>query len=276
MPELPEIETICRDLNIKFLKQEIITVNVRISELRYPIPKNIHSILLGQAIKKISRRGKYILLKTRIGVLIIHLGMSGTLQIKMKNHLITKHEHFSIEFSNKLTLCYSDPRRFGAILWTTNDPLRHALLKNLGLEPLTEKFTAEYLYAKSKIKKYSIKLLITDNKIVVGIGNIYANEILYTSGINPFQKAYTISLCDYKKIVKIIKEILNQAISHRGTTIKDYTDCFGQHGSFQNKLKIYNRSGRFCYKCKNKLITTRIRQRLTVFCPKCQQLKLSF
>ncbi|MDR1057415.1 MAG: bifunctional DNA-formamidopyrimidine glycosylase/DNA-(apurinic or apyrimidinic site) lyase [Coxiellaceae bacterium] len=270
MPELPEVETICRGLRAKILRQKIITVNIKNSKLRYPIPKKLRNILPKQTILKISRRGKYILLKTKIGVLIIHLGMSGTLQIKTKNYAIPKHEHFNIVFANNLVLCYIDPRRFGAILWTTRDPLQHPLLKNLGQEPLTKSFTAKYLYEKSKSKKCPIKLFIMDNRIVTGIGNIYANEILYAARLNPFQKVYTIPLNHYQKIVKETKKILPQAIIHRGTTIRDHTDNLGQKGDFQNKLKVYGRHNRSCYRCETKLITIKLGQRSTVFCPRCQ------
>jgi len=271
MPELPEVEAICRGLKTKILNSKIITVTIRNSKLRRPIPKKLCKFLPKQVIKNISRRGKYILLETKIGTLIIHLGMSGTLQIKPKNHLINKHEHFNIVFANNLSLCYTDPRRFGAILWTTKNPLQYPTLKNLGPEPLKKNFTGNYLHQKAKSKKCAIKLFIMDNKIVTGIGNIYANEILFAAGVNPSHKVHTIPIIQYHKIVEETKKILSLAIICRGTTIKDHTDSTGQKGSFQNKLKVYGKHNQPCSKCKTKLVAVKIGQRATVFCPRCQK-----
>lgn len=271
MPELPEVETICRGLAPSILGQKIVAVTVRNSKLRRPIPKNLPKILKGQQIQKIDRRGKYILLRTKSGTLIIHLGMSGNLQIKPENHPIAKHEHATIIFANKLALCYQDPRRFGVILWTTKDLLRHQLLKNLGPEPFSKNFTSNYLLDRAKFKRCSIKQFIMDSNIVTGIGNIYANEVLFATKINPLQKVNTLSLIHYQKLIKEIKRILLLAIKHGGTTIKDHRDSSGKQGLFQNKLKIYGRHNQPCYNCKTKLTTIKLGQRATVFCPNCQK-----
>jgi len=271
MPELPEVETICRGLANSILKQKIAAVVMHHFKLRHPIPKNLPKILTGQSIQKINRRGKYILLETKIGTLIIHLGMSGNLQIKPKDHLVAKHEHFTIIFTNNLSLCYIDPRRFGAILWTTENPLKHRLLKNFGPEPFDRNFTANYLFNSAKSKHSSIKQFIMNSKIVVGIGNIYANEVLFAAKINPLQKINKISFPRYQTLVKEIKKILRNAIKHGGTTIKDHTDSSGKKGSFQNKLKVYGKHNQLCPNCKTKLTHTRIGQRATVFCSSCQK-----
>lgn len=271
MPELPEVETICRGLTSSILKQKIAAVVMRHFKLRHPIPKNLSKILAGQSIQKITRRGKYILLKTKIGTLIIHLGMSGNLQIKPKNHLIAKHEHVNIVFTNNLSLCYIDPRRFGTILWTAENPLEHRLLKNLGPEPFAKNFTADYLFNTAKSRHCSIKQFIMNSNIVAGIGNIYANEALFAAKINPLQKANKISLSRYQKLVKEIKKILKHAIKHGGTTIKNHIDSSGKKGSFQNKLKVYGKYNQLCPNCKTKLTHTKLGQRATVFCPNCQK-----
>ncbi|MBU0744950.1 MAG: bifunctional DNA-formamidopyrimidine glycosylase/DNA-(apurinic or apyrimidinic site) lyase [Gammaproteobacteria bacterium] len=271
MPELPEVETICRGITPVILGQKITSVTVRNHKLRCPIPKNLSRILKGQYFLKTNRRGKYILLKTKDGALIMHLGMSGNLQIKPKNHIPTKHEHVSINFANNLALCYNDPRRFGVILWTTKEPLKHKLLKNLGPEPFSDDFTAEYLFNSAKLRRCPIKQFIMNSNIVTGVGNIYANEALFASKINPLQKANTITLACYKKLVKEIKKILLSAIKHGGTTIKDHTDSSGKQGLFQNKLKVYGRHNQSCYTCKTKLTTIKIGQRATVFCSRCQK-----
>jgi len=274
MPELPEVETICRGLESTVLKQKIMDVHVRNFKLRHPIPRNISQILKGQYFQKISRRGKYILLQTKTGTLIIHLGMSGNLQIKNKDHIAAKHEHLNITFDNNLVLCYNDPRRFGAILWTTKDPIKHRLLKNLGLEPFAKNFAADFLFNSAKSKKCSIKQFIMDNSVVTGIGNIYANEILFATKINPLKKTNTLSLAHYQKLVKETKRILVLAIKHGGTTIKDHTNSSGKKGMFQNRLKVYGRFGKPCYNCQAKLATIKITGRTTVFCPNCQKICL--
>ncbi|EKE01751.1 MAG: formamidopyrimidine-DNA glycosylase [uncultured bacterium] len=274
MPELPEIETIYRGIEPAILNQRISAVVVINHQLRWPIPKKLPQVLTGQHIKAIQRRGKYLLLKTQTGTLIIHLGMSGNLQLKPQNHTLAKHEHVNIVFSNGLALCYIDPRRFGAILWTDKDPLQHKLLKNLGPEPLDRDFTAKHLFDRAKRCHSSIKQFIMNSKVVVGVGNIYANEALFAAKINPLCKASSVSLERYQLLTKKIKAILRYAIKHGGTTLRDYSDSRGQKGSFQNKLKVYGRQGQLCVNCKTKLKQIRLGQRSTVFCPSCQNLAI--
>lgn len=270
MPELPEVETIRRGISPSILKQKIVATIIRNHQLRHPIPKNLPKILRGQSIQTVNRRSKYLLLSTEKGTLIIHLGMSGNLQIKNPAHKLTKHEHVNLILANGSALCYTDPRRFGAILWTNQDPLKHQLLKNLGPEPFAKDLTASYLFNRAQTKKYSIKQFLMDNQVITGIGNIYASEILFAAKINPLKKVKILSLPNYQKLIKIIHKILKLAIKHRGTTIKDHKDSLGKAGAFQNQLKVYGRAGKPCINCKNKLTTIRIGQRSTVFCPHCQ------
>lgn len=271
MPELPEVETISRGIGALILKRKISSVVVRNYKLRWPIPSNLSRVLVGQSIKKIKRRGKYILLETQSGNLIIHLGMSGSLQVKPEKHILGKHEHVNIIFDDKLALCYSDPRRFGAILWTTKNPLEHSLLKNLGPEPLEREFTGQYLFNRAKGCHVSVKQFIMNSKVVVGIGNIYASEVLFAARINPLQKVNTITLERYRLLTRKVKELLRRAIKYGGTTFRDYINSHGKKGSFQNKLKVYGRQEQLCFDCKSKLVCIRFGQRSTVFCPGCQK-----
>jgi formamidopyrimidine-DNA glycosylase len=271
MPELPEVETVCRGLGAFILNQKITSVVIRNYKLRLPIASDLADILTGQTVLNIQRRGKYILLKMKFGTLIIHLGMSGSLQIKPKEYLKHKHDHVLIKFKNDIELCYNDPRRFGAIIWTKHDPAKHQLLKNLGPEPFAKFFTAKYLYDFAKISRCTIKQFIMNNKIVTGIGNIYASEILFAAKIKPLRKANNISLDEIKLLVKKIKEILLLAIKFKGTTIKDYINSDGRKGSFQNKLQVYGRKEQLCFCCKTKLEYINIGGRATVFCSCCQK-----
>jgi formamidopyrimidine-DNA glycosylase len=270
MPELPEVETVLRGIKPHIIQQPIKNVIVRQSQLRWPIISNINHKVKNQTIIAIERRGKYLLLKMHTGTLILHLGMSGSLRIITIPIQANKHDHVDIELGNKKILRFNDPRRFGALLWTQEDPLQHSLLAHLGPEPLTPAFSATYLWQRAQGRKTAIKLLIMDSKIVVGVGNIYANEALFASNISPTAPAEKISLERYKILVKNIKKILRAAIKQGGTTLKNFADSDGKPGYFKFHLKAYGRSGLPCIICKTLLEEIRLGQRSTVFCPKCQ------
>ncbi|KPJ67686.1 MAG: 5-hydroxymethyluracil DNA glycosylase [Coxiella sp. DG_40] len=269
MPELPEVETLRRQLEPQIKNQLISKVVVRQSALRWPIPRNLARKLRGQIVRSVRRRGKYLLLGIDNGSLIIHLGMSGSLLVLPKNHPIKKHDHVDIIFSNNYCLRFNDPRRFGAILWS-RDPLKHKLLANLGPEPLTTNFNGEYLYNYSRHRKVAIKPFIMDNHIVTGIGNVYANEALFCAGINPRCKTGKIPKRRYTSLSKCIKKILYAAIKKNGTTFRDFISSNGEPGQFAPRLKVYGRGGMPCTKCGTKLREIKLRQRSTVYCPKCQ------
>jgi formamidopyrimidine-DNA glycosylase len=271
VPELPEVETVCLGIGNRVLHKKINLVVIRNHSLRWPIRQDLPQILLGQVFNKISRRGKYILLKTKIGCLIIHLGMSGSLKINPKEHIFTKHEHVNIVFVDDTALCYTDPRRFGCIIWTEDDPLEHELLKNLGPEPLEAEFTAKYLFDRAQKSKVPIKQFIMNSQIGVEIGNIYASEVLFVAKINPLIPANQIAYDACIFLVKQIKKILADAIKYGGTTIRDYIDSEGNEGTFQNKLKVYGRQGESCLICSDELTQIRIGRRATVFCKHCQK-----
>lgn len=271
MPELPEVETTLRGIEPHIENQKITHVVVRHHGLRWPIPADIANILKNQTIESLERRGKYLLFKTRKGTIILHLGMSGSLRILTQDTPAQKHDHLDLVFANHKTLRLTDPRRFGAFLWTEADPSQHELLKHLGPEPLSKNFSAEYLWQRARARKAPIKSFIMDSKIVVGVGNIYATEALFAAGIHPKLAAGKISVSRYSVLVAEIKKILRAAINQGGTTLKDFMNSEGKPGYFKFHLKAYGREGLPCVKCSTKLKEIRLGQRSTVMCPKCQK-----
>jgi len=271
MPELPEVETTLRGIKPHIEHQLIKDIIIRHYQLRWPVPRDLQDKLKHKKIKKIERRAKYLLISVAEGTIILHLGMSGSLRILAQPLLPKKHDHIDIEFENKKILRFTDPRRFGAFLWTEEDPALHPLLKNLGPEPLDKSFSAQYLLKRAQGRKVPVKSFIMDNKIVVGVGNIYATEALFIAGINPKHPADKISLEQYKKLVKTIKAVLLYAIKQGGTTLKDFLNSDGKPGYFINKLKAYGRAGLSCVKCHTTLKSIYIGQRNTVYCEKCQK-----
>lgn len=216
-------------------------------------------------------RGKYLLLETDRGHVIIHLGMSGSLRILPHSHPVEKHDHIDIVFANGYCLRLTDPRRFGAVLWTSDNPNQHPLLKSLGPEPLEKNFTADYLFQLSRHRKVPIKQFIMNSHIVVGVGNIYASEALFAAGINPRKAAGKLNKHQTQQIVKSIKKILTASIKQGGTTLRDFLHSDGKPGYFINHLKVYDRAGLSCVKCKTKLKEIRQGQRATVYCAQCQK-----
>jgi formamidopyrimidine-DNA glycosylase len=270
VPELPEVETTARGLQ-PYLEWAIVqTVIVRQAQLRWLVPKNLKEQLSNQQITRITRRGKYLLFHCTNGTLIIHLGMSGRLHLLAYAPEPKKHDHVDIVFTN-YCLRYTDPRRFGAILWTNDDPMQHVLLKKLGVEPLTSAFTADYLYQQSRKRRTAIKVLLMDHHVVVGIGNIYAAEALFLTHIHPAMPAHLLTPEQAHALVKQCKLILKQAIAQGGTTLKDFTNSKGKPGYFSQQLHVYGREGLACSRCQSTLESIRLGQRSSVFCSKCQQ-----
>jgi formamidopyrimidine-DNA glycosylase len=271
MPELPEVETTLRGIQPFVKKQKIKNLIVRHPHLRWPIPSNIKELMIGQKIVDLERRGKYILFKTSIGTAILHLGMSGRLRVLTSSIPAEKHDHIDIEFENNKILRLTDPRRFGAFLWTDADPSEHELLKYLGPEPLSEDFNGHYLWQRAQRRKVPVKSFIMDSKIVVGVGNIYAAESLFAAGIHPETLAGKVSEARFEKLVVEIKKILQAAIEKGGTTLKDFLKSDGKPGYFSQQLKVYGRAGLPCVTCEKGLKEIRLGQRSTVFCVKCQK-----
>jgi formamidopyrimidine-DNA glycosylase len=270
MPELPEVETTRRGIEPHILKQDIKAVTIRQPSLRWPVSAELSSELPGQRILSVTRRGKYLLLQTRAGYTLIHLGMSGSLRIAGKNDEIKKHDHVDIMMKNGVILRYHDPRRFGCLLWAGQEPFKHVLLEHLGPEPLETALSAAYLHQLSRGRKTPVKTFIMDSQVVVGVGNIYANEALFAAGISPRRKAGTVSLAAYERLVLAIKQILQQAIQQGGTTLRDFVGGDGKPGYFKQSLSVYGRGGEPCVNCHKPLREIRLGQRTTVYCAHCQ------
>lgn len=270
MPELPEVETTRRGIAPHIEGQTVTRVCVRERRLRWPIPEDLDVRLSGQRIVSVTRRAKYLLIKAESGTLIVHLGMSGSLRLVEQGTPVEKHAHVDIELASGWLLRYHDPRRFGAMLWS-HDPLNHALLRKLGPEPLGDDFNAERLWQCSRRKKIAVKPFIMDNAVVVGVGNIYASEALFSAGIDPRRAANTLTLEECERLAADIRRILARAIECGGSTLRDFVGGDGKPGYFQQTLSVYGRAGAMCRVCGGLLHEVRLGQRSSVFCPHCQR-----
>lgn len=272
MPELPEVETTKTSL-LPLLHHRVQSVTVRDSRLRWAIPDDI-SRLVGQELRALKRRSKYILAEFETDQMLWHLGMSGSFRLCTAQDELRKHDHLILTFDDGTELRYHDPRRFGCILWL-NDEHQKKLIDTLGTEPLSDAFNADYLYEKLRTKQVGIKIAIMDNHVVVGVGNIYATESLFNQGIHPAQPANTLSSEQIAGLVVEIKRILSHAIQLGGSTLRDYTNAMGENGYFQQTLLAYGRAGEMCVNCETTLENIKLGQRASVFCPQCQPLKLN-
>ena len=270
MPELPEVETTLRGIEPHICGQTISEVVIRNKSLRWPVPLSIKKILPGLKLNQLQRRGKYLLLFTDKGTLILHLGMSGSLRINQLGVAAEKHDHVDIVFENGKVLRFRDPRRFGCVLWTSKPVTEHKLISVMGPEPLTDAFNGDYLFEKSRSRKSNAKTFIMDSKVVTGVGNIYASEALFAAGILPSRQAGRVSKARYQKLADCIKEVLAQAILQGGTTLKDFTREDGQPGYFKQSLKVYDRAGQACLNCQQPIKQKTIGQRSTYYCSYCQ------
>lgn len=270
MPELPEVETTRRGIEPHILGNTLIRVIVHNARLRWPVPRTLNEALAGLKVESLERRGKYLLLGFPAGTVILHLGMSGSLRIVDCNVAREKHDHVEFVFQDGQCLRLRDPRRFGAVLYTTRDPLQHKLLANLGPEPLQRGFSGQHLYEHSRGKKIAVKLFIMNSKIVVGVGNIYANEALFLAGIHPKRVAGRLSAERYDRLGQAIKNVLRAAIKAGGTSLRDFTAEDGRPGYFQQKLNVYGKVGEPCPVCGTPIKHITLGQRATYFCPHCQ------
>ena len=271
MPELPEVETTRRGIEPHVIQREILGVLVRMPRLRWPVPPQLSQLLTGRTIDGVMRRAKYLLLKVGSGHLMIHLGMSGSLRLVQADTPAGKHDHVDFRLDSGFLLRYSDPRKFGSILWLESDPFSHPLLVNLGPEPLSDGFDGDYLYRCSRGRKVAVKSLLMNSRMVVGIGNIYANETLFLAGIRPDRAAGRISRTRYQRLAEHINEVLNRAIEMGGTTLRDFVGVDGQPGYFRQTLLVYGRGNQLCTECQTLLTEIRLGQRSSVFCRTCQR-----
>lgn len=272
MPELPEVETSVRGIEPYLVGQTVSEIIIRQPKLRWAVSSELFTMQNAKIIS-VKRRAKYLIIRTDKGDILIHLGMSGSLSIVQKNESreIGKHDHIDLITQNNVILRYNDPRKFGCWLWVKKAE-EHELLKKLGPEPLSDNFTADYLFAKSRKKTTACKTFIMNNDVVVGVGNIYACESLFIAGIHPEQAAQNLTLKQCEKLVKTIKEVLSQAIIQGGTTLKDFIQPNGKPGYFAQVLQVYGRKGESCNNCGEIILAKMIGQRNTYFCPKCQKL----
>lgn len=270
MPELPEVETTRRGIEPYLLANRFSRIKVRQPSLRWPIPKNL-SAMTNRKIESVTRRGKYILISLGRHTIIIHLGMSGSLRLTEKQVPLRKHDHVSFGLSDDgLELRYHDPRRFGCILLASGDVFTHPLLEKLGPEPLSNEFTSDYLFKLSRKRKCAIKNFIMDSRTVVGVGNIYASEALYLSGIRPGKAAGRISTAASAQLTVNIKKVLKNAIEMGGTTLRDFVNSDGDPGYFAQELRVYGRAGKPCTTCETTIKAVVIGQRSSFYCPACQ------
>ena len=270
MPELPEVETTCRGITPYVHGQTVRAVVVRQPRLRWSVPRALVTQLPGQTIDQITRRGKYLLLGTRAGTVIIHLGMSGSLRVVPQSTAPGKYDHVDLVFKNGDCLRLRDPRRFGAVLWTRTDPARHRLLAHLGPDPLSAAFSGEYLYRRTRGRRRAIRDFLLDGREVAGIGNIYANESLFAAGIDPRRAAGRISRPRYGRLAQAIRATLRRGIAKGGTTLRDFRDSHGRPGFFQLTLKVYGRAGEPCGRCGKTVRAQPLGGRRVFFCPRCQ------
>lgn len=271
MPELPEVEVCRLGITPHISGQKVADVVVRNAKLRWPIPDEVHSVV-GKTLEKIERRSKYLLLRFSSGTLLLHLGMSGSVRILEQDTPAAKHDHFEMLFDNEKLLRLNDPRRFGAVLWFPEHIDQQGLLTKLGPEPLTEDFKYGHLFTKAGNRKVPIKTFLMDNHVVVGVGNIYANEALFIASIHPATLVNSISEEKFNELTDIIKQVLAAAIEQGGTTLKDFTQADGKPGYFAQKLFVYGRAGEKCDGCQTVLEEIRQSNRSSVFCPQCQVL----
>ena len=271
MPELPEVVVTLQGVLPHILGKKISHITIRNPNLRWPVPRDLSKKLSGRKLESARQRSKYMLFKFSHGHMMIHLGMSGNLKVLPNGASPEKHDHVDIYFDGKIILRFSDPRRFGSILWVDGIPERHKLLKNLGPEPFSPEFSAAHLYSLSRGRTVTIKQFLMDNKNLLGVGNIYANEVLFLSGINPKRAAGRISLSSYDNLASNVINVLTKAIKQGGTTLQDFSGNEGKSGYFRQELYVYGRGGKPCLKCKKPLKEIKLGQRSSVYCSACQK-----
>ncbi len=277
MPELPEVETVCIALSKVVINSRVKKIKVLRKNLRWNIRENIQKSLEQDILKKPYRRGKYILIPTFKGnILLLHLGMSGQIKIKSRNNSVFKHDHFIMIIETKknkdYSIIYNDPRRFGYIdFFNIKDIESHFLLKKLGVEPLSNDFTIDYLQKNINRRSKCIKNFLMDQSIIAGIGNIYASEILYRAKVHPLRSVDSLNKENLKNIIKSTKYILKKSINVGGTSIKNHLQPDGKLGYFVQKLQVYGKPKQKCTKCNDLIKKKIINNRATYFCNTCQK-----
>jgi len=247
-----------------------VEVILRAPKLRWPIPEGIVAALTGQPLLEVRRRAKYLLLRVPGGTAILHLGMSGTLRVVPAEAPLLKHDHFDLVLDDGQCLRFNDPRRFGALLWTPDNPQAHPLLRDLGPEPLDDNFDGAHLFTRSRGRRVAVKQFLMDSHNVVGVGNIYASEALFLARIRPGRAAGRVTRAEYARLAEAVKRVLTEAIAQGGTTLRDYSNPDGAPGYFRIHLNVYGRAGEPCRVCRTPIKSRVQGQRATYYCPQCQ------
>jgi formamidopyrimidine-DNA glycosylase len=274
MPELPEVETVRRSLLTKLPGRTVTEIQVREARLRVPVDEeNLHELIAGRRVSDLSRRAKYLIIHFDSGSdLIIHLGMSGQLLVVPAGLPFDKHDHVIMSLDDGLELRFRDPRRFGMVVALGESQLNdYAPLKQLGPEPLAADCKADYLFERSRGSKQPVKNFLMDQRVIVGVGNIYASESLFQAGVHPLRPAGRISRARWQRLMEAIKRVLRDAIRQGGTTLSDFRDSDGNAGYFQVALRVYGRKGEPCLTCQTMIRAQVVAGRSTFFCPKCQR-----
>lgn len=275
MPELPEVEVVCRGLIPHLINRTIQAIRYSGLPLRHPFPlETAEQQLTGKVVTAIGRRARYVLIQAENHVLVCHLGMTGNLGIFKQDAAKRKHDHIVFELDDGNELRFHDPRRFGSIQLfsdTLAAQLEQSIFSSLGPEPFDPAFTADYLQQKANRKKCAIKNFIMDNRVVTGIGNIYANESLYQAGINPAKKAGALTKPQFKRLHQAIIATLSWAIECGGSTISDFLNASGEGGYFQANFQIYGKADTPCRRCGRTIEKTVIGGRSSFFCRQCQK-----
>ncbi|NIP18499.1 MAG: bifunctional DNA-formamidopyrimidine glycosylase/DNA-(apurinic or apyrimidinic site) lyase [Xanthomonadales bacterium] len=269
MPELPEVETTRRGIEPHLLNHRISRIVVRDPRLRWPVPDAVQGAC-GQVVSAVRRRAKYLLLETEPGVLLVHLGMTGSFRVLLEPKEPGKHDHFDI-VTDRAVLRFNDPRRFGTFTWCDHPWQSHPLLASLGPEPLSGGFDGDHLYRTSRNRRVAVKNFIMDGRVVVGVGNIYASEALFMAGIHPLRKAGRVSRERYAGLAEAIRDVLSRAIELGGTTLRDFSGTGGTPGYFMQELLVYGRAGQGCFQCGSSVRQKVIGQRSSFYCLSCQR-----
>jgi formamidopyrimidine-DNA glycosylase len=271
VPELPEVETTRRGIRGALRKHRITGMVLREPRLRWPVDAALLTELPGQEVVDVRRRAKYLLIDLERGTLIAHLGMSGSLRVLPPATPLLVHDHYDLLLDSGRCLRFNDPRRFGSLLWVTGDPAAHPLLEGLGPEPLEAGFDADYLAGRARGRKVAIKQFLMDQRVVVGVGNIYASEALFRAGIDPRRAAGRVAHARLQGLVEAVRAVLGEAIRQGGTTLRDYVNAEGTPGYFRQQLFVYERAGKPCRQCGTPIRQVVQGQRSTYFCPRCQK-----
>lgn len=271
MPELPEVETTRRGIAPRVEGRTVTGVVVRDPRLRWPVPPDLAERLGGHVIRAVDRRAKYLLLRLDALTLLVHLGMSGSLQVVPAGTPPRPHAHVDLLLDSGAVLRYVDPRRFGSLHLAPGDAADHPLLARLGPEPLGSSFSGDGLFLRSRGRRQAVKAFIMDAATVVGVGNIYATEALFHAGIHPARAAGRVGRTRYRALAGALRSVLGQAITAGGTTLRDFVDGSGQPGYFRQSLAVYGRAGAPCPACGRPLRLARVGQRSTTYCTRCQR-----